>query len=127
CAKIVLAVQRRLTALRGTLTGASVVRGQGEPVPPFDGFCPLPSLPLAFQTTLTTVPADVPYLSAPVDRLAKWRPMLDPLPRPRVGLMWTRGPSPHDRRSLPLRLLLPLLHLPQIQFLPLPKKLPAVE
>jgi len=26
----------------------------------------------------------VPYLSAPADRLAKWRPVLDALPRPRV-------------------------------------------
>jgi hypothetical protein len=126
-ARIILAVQRPLTALMVTLAGASIVRGQGEPVPPFDGFCPLPTLPLVFRTSVETIPADVPYLSAPADRLAKWRPVVDALPRPRVGLMWTRGPSPHDRRSLPLRLLLPLLELPDIQFVALQKELPDGE
>ena len=35
-AKIVLAVQRPLTAVMTTLKGPAVIRGQGEPVPPFD-------------------------------------------------------------------------------------------
>ena len=126
-ANVILAVQRPLTALMASLKGASLVRGQGEPVPPFDGYCPLPSLPLAFKTTLATIPADVPYLSAPAERLAKWRPVLDALPRPRVGLMWTRGPSPHDRRSLPLRLLQPLLKLPDVRFVALQKEVPESE
>jgi tetratricopeptide (TPR) repeat protein len=126
--KVVLAVQRPLTALMAGLRGASVVRGQGDPVPPFDAYCPLPSLPLAFKTTLETIPADVPYLSAPADRLAKWRPVLDGLARPRIGLMWTRGAaSPQDRRSLPLRVLLPLLELRDIQFVALQKELPDGE
>jgi Tfp pilus assembly protein PilF len=162
-AKVVLAVQRPLTALMASLRGVSVVRGQGDPVPPFDAFCPLPSLPLAFETTLETIPADMPYLSAPADRLAKWRAALDglahipakwtpvrrqgyapndesrarsdsigterALARPRIGLMWTRGAaSPQDRRSLPLRLLLPLLELrDDIQFVALQKEVPDGE
>ena len=130
--KVILAVQRPLTALMAGLAGVSIVRGQGDPVPPFDAFCPLPSLPLAFKTTLETIPADVPYLSVPADRLAKWRAVLDgparPLGRPRIGLMWTRGAaSPQDRRSLPLRLLLPLLELRDIQFVALQKELPEGE
>jgi len=125
--KVILAVQRPLTALMASLQGASVVRGQGDPVPPFDAFCPLPSLPLAFKTTLATIPSDVPYLSAPADRLAKWRPIIDALPRPRVGLMWTRGGSPRDVRSMPLRLLLPLLELRHIQFVALQKEVPDFE
>jgi tetratricopeptide (TPR) repeat protein len=160
-AKVILAVQRPLTALMASLQGVSVIRGQGDPVPPFDAFCPLPSLPLAFKTTLEAIPADVPYLSVPADRLVKWRPVLDGLAdipakwtpvrqqehapdeesrvrsdsngteralRPRVGLMWTRGAaSPQDRRSLPLRLLLPLLELRDIQFVALQKELPDGE
>jgi tetratricopeptide (TPR) repeat protein len=126
--KVILAVQRPLTALMASLAGVAVIRGQGDPVPAFDAFCPLPSLPLAFKTTLETIPADMPYLSAPADRLAKWRPVVDALPRPRVGLMWTRGAaSPQDRRSLPLRLLLPLLERRDIQFVALQKELPEAE
>jgi hypothetical protein len=41
--------------------------------------------------------------------------------------MWTRGGGPHDRRSLPLRLLLPLLERRDIQFVALQKELPDGE
>jgi tetratricopeptide (TPR) repeat protein len=123
-AKVVLAVQRPLTAVMATLPGAAVVRGQGEPVPPFDGFCPLPTLPLAFRTTVETIPADVPYLAAPTDRLAKWQPVLGAFPRPRIGLMWAGALSPIFQRSIPLRLLLPLLQLPEFYFVALQKEVP---
>jgi tetratricopeptide (TPR) repeat protein len=126
-ARIVLAVQRPLTAVMATLKGAAVVRGQGEPVPPFDGFCPLPTLPLAFRTSVETIPADIPYLSAPADRLAKWQPVLQALPRPRIGLMWAGAVSPIFRRSIPLRLLLPLLALREFHFVALQKEVPADE
>jgi tetratricopeptide (TPR) repeat protein len=126
-AKVVLAVQRPLTAVMATLKGASVVRGQGEPVPPFDGFCPLPTLPLAFRTSIETIPADIPYLSAPADRLAKWQPALQALPRPRIGLMWAGAVSPIFRRSIPLRLLLPLLQLREFGFVALQKEVPKEE
>ena len=38
------------------------VLGDGEALPSFDFYCPLLSLPLAFGTELTTVPAKIPYL-----------------------------------------------------------------
>ena len=41
--------------------------------------------------------------------------------------MWTRGGSPQDRRSLPLRLLLPLLERRDIQFVALQKEVPDGE
>src|SRR5262249_58776071 len=68
-AKIILAVQRPLAAVMATLKGPSVIRGQREPVPPFEGFCPLPALPLAFRPLLANVPADWPDASAPAARL----------------------------------------------------------
>jgi len=121
-AKVILAVQRPLAAVMATLEGASVIRAQGEPVPPFDGFCPLPTLPLAFRTSVETIPADIPYLSAPADRLAKWQPVLQALARPRVGLMWAGATSPIYRRSIPLRLLLPILQLREFSFVALQKE-----
>jgi tetratricopeptide (TPR) repeat protein len=123
-AKVILAVQRPLAALMTSLEGAAVVRGQGEPLPRFDGFCPLPTLPLAFRTSVDTIPAGIPYLSAPADRLAKWQPVLHALPRPRIGLMWAGAVSPMYRRSIPLRLLLPLLQLSEFSFVALQKEVP---
>jgi tetratricopeptide (TPR) repeat protein len=123
-ARIVLAVQRPLTAVMTTLKGPEVIRGQGDPVPPFDCFCPLPTLPLAFQTNVATIPADVPYLSAPPDRLGKWRTAFASIPRPRIGLMWAGATSPIYRRTIPLRLLRPVLDLRDFHFVALQKDVP---
>jgi tetratricopeptide (TPR) repeat protein len=124
-ARVILAVQEPLAPLLGEVAGVSVLRAKGEAIPPFDCYCPLPSLPLAFATTLETIPADVPYVRAPADRLAKWRPVMEDLGRPRIGLMWTG--SQHARlgnRSIPLRLLLPLLDLPDLHWVALQKEVP---
>jgi len=122
-ARVILAVQRPLAALMAGLPGVSILRAQGEPVPPFDCYCPLPSLPLAFQTTLETIPAKMPYLCAPADRIAQWRPALEIIGRPRIGLMWAGSQAPQNRRrSIPLRLVLPLLEAPDFHFVALQKE-----
>lgn len=125
-ARIILAVQWPLAALMKGLAGVSVLRAQGESIPPFDGYCPLPSLPLAFKTTLESIPANVPYLSAPSERIERWRPIFDAIGRPRIGLMWAgaAGTAHNRRRSLPLRLLTPLLDLPDFHFVALQKEKP---
>jgi len=73
-------------------------------LPDFDCHCPMLSLPHAFRTTLEDIPADVPYLRAPQDRLAHWRQRLGPATAPRIGLAWSGNPQHlNDRnRSLPL-------------------------
>ena len=75
--------------------GASTVIARGEAPPPFDVHCPLGSLPLALQTELATVPAQIPYLAADATRLAKWSARIDALPRPRVAIAWS-GNASHD-------------------------------
>ena len=76
------------------------------------------SLPLAFGTTLETIPARVPYLSAPSGGAAgRGR---SPVAREglRVGLAWTGNPShPKNRaRSVSLELLEPLFDLEGVHF-----------
>ena len=125
-ARIILAVQRPLSALMTSLAGVSVLRAQGEAVPPFDGYCPLPSLPLAFKTTLETIPSHVPYLRAPADRIERWRPVLDVIGRPRIGLVWASAGGTADKRhrSIPLRLFQSLLGLADVHFVALQKEVP---
>ena len=80
--------------------------------PPVDLACPLPSLPLAFATTLATIPAPGGYLSVDPARLASWRERLGPRRGPRVAIAW-RGSAAHRNdanRSLDLARLAP--HLP---------------
>src|SRR5262249_41990734 len=87
------------------------VIARGDALPEFDLHCPLMSLPLAFGTTLETIPAEVPYIAAPPDRVAAWRTKLGPAGGPRIGLVWSGQPKHgNDRnRSMALHLLAPLL------------------
>ena len=91
-AKVVCEVQPELLPLLSQLDGVTVV-ASGEPLPSFDLHCPLLSLPFAFRTQLETIPASVPYLSVPAERLAYWRGRLPP-GCPRAGFVWS-GQSSH--------------------------------
>ncbi len=86
-AKVVCEVQPELQSLLSRLEGIDII-AKGEPLPAFDLHCPLLSLPLAFGTKPETIPASVPYLAPPAERLAHWR---DRLPRgaPRAGFVWS--------------------------------------
>jgi tetratricopeptide (TPR) repeat protein len=109
-AKIVLEVQTELKALMAPLVGAATVIARGEAPPPFDVHCPVGSLPLALHTELSTVPAQIPYLSADEARLAKWSGRLGELAHPRIALAWSGNPG-HDNdrnRSIAFAKLAPL-------------------
>jgi len=114
-AKVVLEVQPELTALMARLEGAATVIARGAPPPQqFDVHCPLGSLPLAFKTEPATVPADIPYLSADDEHLAKWSARLGTLERPRIAIAWAGNPSHlNDRnRSIAFAKLAALLSIP---------------
>lgn len=110
-ARVMLETQPELRALLSGLDGLAAIGIRGESLPDFDFHCPLGSLPHALNTEFATVPADIPYLRAPQDKVAAWRERLASLPGPRVVLAWA-GSAAHanDRnRSIPLDGLLPLL------------------
>jgi len=116
--KVLLEVPSSLVTLMSTLEGPASVVESGKAVSDFDQHCPIGSLPLSLGTTLATIPAKVPYLYADPDKLATWRRRLGVKVRPRVGLVWSGqanraiDSSPAQNRSIPLRLLKPLLQLP---------------
>jgi predicted O-linked N-acetylglucosamine transferase (SPINDLY family) len=118
-ARVVLEVQRSLKALLKNFDGASDVLAKGEPLPAFDLHCPLLSLPLAFGTRLDTIPAKIPYLQAPPDRLAAWQQKLSNTEGFRIGLVWFGNPKHRNdhNRSIALSLLEPLLtNHPRVSF-----------
>jgi Flp pilus assembly protein TadD len=110
-ARVVFEVAKPLAGLMTHLAGAIEVVSNSDPLPDADFYCPLLSLPLAFGTRLESIPAAVPYLSAPLERIRDWGMRLQPRSRPRVGLAWSgRKSHKNDRdRSIDLSLLLPLL------------------
>jgi tetratricopeptide (TPR) repeat protein len=127
-ATVVLEVQAELKALLSDLAGVRVF-ARGETLPPFDVHCPLGSLPLAFKTTLATVPAGIPYLRASEERVAKWRPRLAALPGRRVALAWAGNPNHiNDRnRSIALARLQPLLSAPGVSIVGIQRDVPETD
>lgn len=112
-AKVVLAAPPALASLMQTLPVEVEVVTKWDDLPEFDLHCPILSLPLAFKTTLDTIPAQVPYLVADPQKVAQWHERLGVKRKPRVGLVWS-GSATHanDRnRSIVLRTLEPLLRL----------------
>jgi tetratricopeptide (TPR) repeat protein len=107
----------------------------GDSLPPFDLHCPLMSLPLAFGTTLDTIPAAAAYLRADPALAARWRERFAAERRPRVGLVWAGGVRPgipeaiatDRRRSLALAQLAPLAEIAGIAWCSLQKGAPAAQ
>ncbi len=110
-AKVVLEVQPALVPLLSRLDGVSSAVGRGDPLPAYDVYCPAGSLPLALRTEISTIPANVPYLAASEQRVAKWRERMGPLPSPRIAVAWSGSAShANDRnRSITLERFAPLL------------------
>jgi tetratricopeptide (TPR) repeat protein len=127
-ARVVLEVQPALKALMAELVGPAQVVALGEPLPAFDFHCPLMSLPLAFGTRVDSIPADIPYLRPPADRVQRWN---DRIPGSclRVGLVWCGHLShrANSIRSIPLERLDPIQSLPGIQLVSLQKDMPAAD
>jgi tetratricopeptide (TPR) repeat protein len=110
-AVVTVSVPDPLVDLARSVPGVSRVLAESEFVPPFDCWTAMMSLPLAFGTTLQTVPAEVPYLSVPEAARAAWRERLKPLHGLKVGLAWS-GRQAHQNdanRSLAASALAPLL------------------
>lgn len=109
-ARVILVVQDALQPLLSTLPGLALCLPRSAARPSADFRCPLTSLPLAFGTTLDTVPPPV-RLSPPVARMNAWEERLGPRDRLRVGLTWSGSLThPNDQtRSIPLARLTSLL------------------
>jgi tetratricopeptide (TPR) repeat protein len=115
-ATVILEVPSPLAALLANLAGLSRLLVPGAPLPAFDYHCPLMSLPLALRTSLSTIPAQVPYIVSDSVKTRCWKEKLGPRTRARVGLVWSGGVRPNrpelwpdnERRNMPLRKLAPL-------------------
>jgi tetratricopeptide (TPR) repeat protein len=123
-ARVILEVQKPMVEVMKTLKGVSLVVPQGEPLPDHDFHAPLGSLPLAFGTTLETIPAEVPYLTSDAARAAAWRERISHIDGYRIGLVWagmSRDGNPElvatdRRRSMALAALGPLGSIPGCAF-----------
>ena len=92
--------------------GAEVI-APGDMPPPHDFHCPLMSLPLAFGTTIDTVPHFDRYMQASNDHVKKWGAFVRQTTGPKIGVV-ARGSSTFSNdknRSFDLKAL--VAQLPQ--------------
>jgi len=108
-ARVALEIDPALAPLLSGLAGLSQTIERGEALPDFDVHCALASLPLAFDTTLETIPASVPYVSVP-EGAKSWSNWLGESAKRRIGLVWSGNPAHINdhNRSIPLQALEPL-------------------
>ena len=93
-ARVTLACRRELRSLIQTMEGVDTVVAEGEALPEIDYQIPLLSLPLAFDTTLETIPAQIPYFFPDQGRIDQWRARLGSREgKLRVGLAWAGNPK----------------------------------
>jgi hypothetical protein len=81
----------------------------GTPDVAYDADVEVMELPHVFRTTVTTIPAQIPYLQAAPMPLQLTNNFLN------VGLVWKAGDW-DNRRNIPFRALLPLFTVPYINF-----------
>lgn len=121
----ILRVPPPLLSLAQTLDCPVSIITFADPLPPHNFNCPLMSLPLAFGTTLESIPSDVPYLSPKADQVENWRIQLGPGTRLRIGLVWAgRRREPVNRtRDMGLEVFDPLTRL-DVEIISLQKEIP---
>ncbi|HEX4320750.1 MAG TPA: tetratricopeptide repeat protein [Acidobacteriaceae bacterium] len=144
---LILEIQPPLTRLLTTLAadiqsthpGLTIeILSQGDPLPSLTHHCPLMSLPAVFQTTLDTVPAQIPYLradpvlietrtkelrGAPSLPRSLWQGWDQQISIPKIGIAWAGNPryrADHER-STSLDAFRPLLAIPNIHWISLQK------
>ena len=94
----------QLADLLATCPAVDVVVSRGDPLPEFDAYVPLLSLPGIFETSLVTIPAEVPYLRAPKKRITHWKKELGKEKRFKIGIAWqgSRDNKADRARSFPV-------------------------
>ena len=134
-AAVIVEAPRSLSRLFGGLKGVSRIVLPRDRLPHVDARVSMMSLPLAFGTTVATIPSAVPYLYADPEQSAAWRKRLAPLPGRKIGLVWAGSPRPEDpnahavdqRRSMTLQHFAPLAMVPGLCLISLQKGLPAAQ
>jgi hypothetical protein len=116
--RVIVEVPLVLARLAATLKGPGQVIASGDPVPAFDFYCPLLSLPARFGTMPETIPSKTPYLSADPVLAEKWCEEITKDLGLKVGLAWGGNPKQeNDRyRSISFDAWQPLLEISGVRW-----------
>jgi tetratricopeptide (TPR) repeat protein len=105
--------------------GIDELVAQGSPLPSFAVWAPLLSLPRILGTTLATIPASIPYLSADPQLTDYWGQELASMASCKIGIGWEVNPRfrrLNHRRCIPLVEFAPLARLQGVRLFSLQKE-----
>jgi len=102
--RVVVACQKPLARLLNNCRGIDQVVPEGSLLPDFEVYAPLMSLPRIFGTSLATIPAEVPYLTADAALVEHYRAELGPPGRFKIGIAWQGNPRHRRDRQRSFRL-----------------------
>lgn len=116
--RVVAQVQPLLKRLVASAAGVDAVVAYKEPLPHFDVYCPMLSLPRIFETDLDTVPDAQGYLHPEPAARAQWLNRLGPRKGLRIGLIWAGNPTHRNdsNRSMRLEQFMPALTMPGLEW-----------
>jgi tetratricopeptide (TPR) repeat protein len=112
--EIIFHIEKPLISILSGLNENITILNKNKNIPYFDYYCPLMSLPLAFKTSIDTIPNDVPYLLVDNIKSKQWQDRLGHKKKARVGIVWS-GSTHHENdhnRSLTLTQISLLFELP---------------
>ena len=125
-ARVLVSAQAPLVRLLATVPGVTAVYATDETPPEYDAHIPLIALAGMLGVTPTSIPPQVPYLTADPMRRAEIARMLAPHADVRkIGIAWSgsRVNTLDRRRSIPLDMLAPLFDLPGIAWFSLQRSI----
>lgn len=133
-AVVTFVVQKPLLQVLGSMAGYCALVDQiNSELESFDFQSPLLSLPLLFQTSIETIPADIPYLTSNKDKQLEFSSRLVGGKNLKVGVVWNGGfrvDHPelwaiNKRRNIELEQIANLKDVPGVNFYSLQKGDPA--
>ncbi|HYD31523.1 MAG TPA: tetratricopeptide repeat-containing glycosyltransferase family protein [Azospirillaceae bacterium] len=122
--RTVFGCQGALKRLLSGMPGIDQIVPFGEVLPPFDVWVPLMSVPRLVGTTMATIPASDPPITADPTLVARWATRLGPRNGElRVGVVWSGNPDFKNNRfrSPGLANYSRLFAVPGVRFYPLQK------
>ena len=127
-AYIIIETPKELFSLIKLQNTKRIIIEKDEAIPEFDYYCPIMSLPLAFNTTVDNVPSPLSYIKSDKKKSLFWHAKLGEKKRTRVGIVWSgaQNKETDQDRSLLLKQLKPILDLP-IDFFSLQKEVRDID
>jgi tetratricopeptide (TPR) repeat protein len=121
--RVIVHCPRPLVKLLDGCGGVDQLIVKGDELPDFDIEAPLLSLPRILGTTAETIPAEVPYLAANDDLVAKWQKWRADIDGFTVGICWqgNRDYPRDNERSLQLASFASLAGIPGVKLVSLQK------